>query len=240
MSRKASCFLTLITLIFLAPLPAIAAQADPAQLRAGVMVNLSIAPATNDGCTLSDTQRAIEVDESSSSPYVFVRSTQNVDMYIRFGEKVTIEDGRIIADYSSTSPTGIENIALPEERKGTYFVAIVNCSQSVAEYSFGYWSFFDAAMGVAVHGCKLIRNPAGGYSLKISGVGFRKEDVVVWVGNSVPKKFRTKNLDRSGFTYTTIIAKGKVCRQLPAIISVANRTDPLSGNGVCLEVCPNQ
>jgi len=59
---------------------------------------------------------------------------RNVDLYVRFGQRVTMEGGEIIADFVGRSPTGIEDLYLPRNRPGSYFVAVANCSDAEANY----------------------------------------------------------------------------------------------------------
>ena len=53
-----------------------------------------------------------------------------MDLFVRFGEDNTIQDGRVVADYSSEGITGNERIGItrrsdPPLRAGTYFVSVL-------------------------------------------------------------------------------------------------------------------
>jgi hypothetical protein len=49
---------------------------------------------------------------------IWLRARQNVDLYIRFGERVAVEDGQIIADFTLNSSTGIETFNLLGVKEG--------------------------------------------------------------------------------------------------------------------------
>ena len=54
----------------------------------------------------------------------------NVDLYVRYGEDNVIRGGSVVSDYSSTGPTGNEQIVVtrqsdPPLRAGTYFVSLM-------------------------------------------------------------------------------------------------------------------
>ena len=74
----------------------------------------------------------LEVSENASRVIFTLESVDpdvDVDLYVRFGENNTIQDGRVVADYSSEGITGNERIVItprsdPPLRDGTYFVSI--------------------------------------------------------------------------------------------------------------------
>jgi hypothetical protein len=58
---------------------------------------------------------------------------------MRLGHRVTVEGDRIVADYSSTSPDGDEDVFMhvgtsPPIRAGTYFIAVSNCGPEPADF----------------------------------------------------------------------------------------------------------
>ncbi|HYV04841.1 MAG TPA: hypothetical protein VFB82_09655 [Blastocatellia bacterium] len=90
-----------------------------------------------------------------------------------------------------------------------------------------------------VASCQVERNSSGAFSLKLDGFNFR-EGQTLTVGGVTPKKLKFKNADitRPGF-FTTIVAKGKVCKGLAGIIVVF---DPSMGAGApfaCGKSCPD-
>ena len=75
----------------------------------------------------------LEVSENASRVIFTLESVDpdvDVDLYVRFGENNTIQDGRVVADYFSRSDTGNERIGItyrsdPSLRAGTYFVSVL-------------------------------------------------------------------------------------------------------------------
>ena len=75
----------------------------------------------------------LEVSENASRVIFTLESVDpdvDVDLYVRFGENNTIQDGRVVADYFSRSDTGNERIGItyrsdPPLRAGTYFVSVL-------------------------------------------------------------------------------------------------------------------
>ena len=74
----------------------------------------------------------LEVSENATRVIFTLESVDpdvDVDLYVRFGENNTIQDGRVVADYFSRSDTGNERIGItyrsdPALRAGTYFVSV--------------------------------------------------------------------------------------------------------------------
>ena len=84
----------------------------------------------------------LEVSENASRVIFTLESVDpdvDVDLYVRFGEDNEVQDGRVVADYSSEGITGNERIGItrrsdPPLRAGTYFVsALVFDTGVVAE-----------------------------------------------------------------------------------------------------------
>ena len=75
----------------------------------------------------------LEVSENTSRVIFTLESVDpdvDVDLYVRFGENNTIQDGRVVADYFSRSDTDNERIGItyrsdPPLRAGTYFVSVL-------------------------------------------------------------------------------------------------------------------
>ena len=75
----------------------------------------------------------LEVSENASRVIFTLESVDpdvDADLYVRFGENNTIQDGRVVADYFSRSDTGNERIGItyrsdPSLRAGTYFVSVL-------------------------------------------------------------------------------------------------------------------
>jgi hypothetical protein len=89
-----------------------------------------------------------------------------------------------------------------------------------------------------VQGCRLRRTSTGQFTLNISGFNFIA-GAQVTIGGVRPKKLRFKHLEPGTVnSFTIIIAKGRVCRKLPAVIIVADLGLPPSQPFFCNEVCP--
>ena len=75
----------------------------------------------------------LEVSENASRVIFTLESVDpdvDVDLYVRFGEDNTVQNSRVVADYSSEGITGNERIVItprsdPPLQAGTYFVSIV-------------------------------------------------------------------------------------------------------------------
>ncbi len=80
-----------------------------------------------------DSSFQVEVPENTSRATFTLESVDpdvNVDLYVRYGEDNAIQGGRVVSDYSSTGPTGNEQIVVtpqsdPPLRAGTYFVSLM-------------------------------------------------------------------------------------------------------------------
>ena len=74
----------------------------------------------------------LEVSENASRVIFTLESVDpdvDVDLHVRFGEDNEVQDGRVVADYSSEGITGNERIGItrrsdPPLRAGTYFVSV--------------------------------------------------------------------------------------------------------------------
>jgi hypothetical protein len=240
--KSIAVYCTLYVLFsLLGPLPVLTAQTDTVDLPSGTRIG-SIPAATMNNCFLDQTQYKIEKitlpDDPFYNPIILLRARQNVDLYVRYGERVTVEAGNIIADYSSKSSTGIETFSLSAVKDGTYFLAVSNCSESAANYYITYLVSFDLPFFTIVGGCEIKRSSSGVFSLKITGDGF-KPDIVVAINGVMPKKIKLKNRYADSDIYSTIVAKGKVCRNLPGLIQVANVTQFSSFPFLCNQRCPD-
>jgi hypothetical protein len=103
------------------------------------------APAAG-SCSLSPVQFEFSVPEDECEPIelAFVpllRANQNVRLYVRFGQRVTIENGIVIADFAADSGEAIERrvslhaLTNPALRGGNYFIAISNCGPDAANFT---------------------------------------------------------------------------------------------------------
>ena len=80
-----------------------------------------------------DSSFQVEVPEGAARVTFTLESVDpdvNVDLYVRYGEDNAIQGGNVVSDYSSTGPTGNEQIVVtrdsdPPLRAGTYFVSLM-------------------------------------------------------------------------------------------------------------------
>lgn len=79
----------------------------------------------------------IDVPENASSLLVDLEGTTggDIDLMVRFGERVTVEDGVLLLDYISQSFSGSETILIdgrsdPPIQAGTYFIRIANFAET--------------------------------------------------------------------------------------------------------------
>ncbi len=101
---------------------------------------------TSEGCLLNPVQYKFSVPEGECEPVdslftPLLRADQNVKLYVRFGQRVSVENGRIVADYVADSGAATDRqIAVgptsnPALRSGDYYVAISNCGQTPAAFT---------------------------------------------------------------------------------------------------------
>lgn len=109
-------------------------------LESGKEVKGSIPASTADnGCALGGKQYKIEIVSGDKRLRVVLGGSSNVDLYIRRNAPVAIEDGKIVADFKSTSPRETEGIGIPSFgeapiQPGSYFIAISNCTTAAVDY----------------------------------------------------------------------------------------------------------
>ncbi|MCY4588458.1 MAG: serine protease, partial [Bryobacterales bacterium] len=89
-----------------------------------------------------DSSFQVEVPEGAASVTFTLESVDpdvNVDLYVRYGEDNAVQGGSVVSDYSSTGPTGNEQIVVtpqsaPPLRAGTYYVSLMlRTTRAVAE-----------------------------------------------------------------------------------------------------------
>jgi subtilisin family serine protease len=113
---------------------------DTVMLTSGVPVMGSIpAPQPGSGL-LGQTQYTIQVPTGAQQLKIDLSGNQDVDLYVRFGQRIVIENGRLVANYGSESPTGTESIMItpsssPPLRQGMYFIAVGNFGPSAATFT---------------------------------------------------------------------------------------------------------
>ena len=109
-------------------------------LESGKEVTGSVQASTvaND-CVLGGKQYKIEIVGGDKKLRVVLGGNSNVDLYIRRGAPVAVEDGKIVSDFKSVSERSVEGIGLPLHgsgplQQGSYFIAISNCTTAAVNY----------------------------------------------------------------------------------------------------------
>jgi hypothetical protein len=101
-------------------------------------------------CALGRTQYTISVADlqycgSASGWLVALHGDQNLNLYVRNGQRVAVEDGQVVADFVSKPPSGnglfsVFGSVSPTPMTRTYFIAVENCNPNAANYSLTFRS----------------------------------------------------------------------------------------------------
>ena len=96
-------------------------------------------------CVLGRTQYTISVADLlycgwGSGWFVSLRGDQNLNLYVRNGQRVAVEEGRVVADFVSKPPEGnglfsVFGAVSQAPTTRTYFIAVENCNSNAANYS---------------------------------------------------------------------------------------------------------
>ena len=117
-------------------------RTDTVALTSGVPASGSIpAPPSGSG-VLGPIQYRIAVPERANQLKVELATmgTADTDLFVRFGQRVTIESGRVVADYRAETSSGNESLTItplssPPLRTGDYFIAVVNFGPGPANFT---------------------------------------------------------------------------------------------------------
>jgi hypothetical protein len=99
------------------------------------------APKTNEeDAVMDDRQYTIQVPAGASQLRVELDGNQDVDLYVRAGQRVTVGSSGLEADYASDTPTGHESVTItpsssPSLRAGRYFIAVLNFGPGAATFN---------------------------------------------------------------------------------------------------------
>ena len=130
-------------------LPEISGGALPSGQPAAFRLELVDTPMLFSG----DSSFQVEVPEGATRATFTLESVDpdvNVDLYVRYGKDNALQGRRVVSDYSSTGPTGNEQIVVspqsdPPLRAGTYYVSVMlRTTRAVAEVTLT--AEFDAAV----------------------------------------------------------------------------------------------
>ncbi|MBL8189997.1 MAG: hypothetical protein JNK38_18425 [Acidobacteria bacterium] len=109
-------------------------------LVSGVPQTGSVANAQPGFCLLSETQYTIQVPAGATQLGVTLVSNQDVDLYLRFGQPLTIANGEILHDHKATTGGNTESLIItpagsPPLQAGTYFIGVNNCGTGSASFT---------------------------------------------------------------------------------------------------------
>jgi len=114
---------------------------DTAPLISGTPQTGSIgAPVQVGGGVLGSTQYTILVPNGATQLKVDLTGNQDVDLYVRFGQRVAISNGRVAADFTSETDSNFESVTItpansPALQAGTYFIAVGNFGPGAANFT---------------------------------------------------------------------------------------------------------
>lgn len=105
----------------------------------------SISMPERNACALSRTQYTVSLDDSMYCDWgtgwtISLLGDQDLNLYVRKGQRVAVEDGRVVADFESKRPTGngilsVSSSISPAPATHTYFVAVENCNRNATNYA---------------------------------------------------------------------------------------------------------
>lgn len=154
-----------VTAILYAPTASITIEPlNAGDFAAGSISAPLVDPKTAGDCVLGDTQYKIEYPGGARKLLIEARGSSDVDVYVRRGSLVAVEQGKILADFKSETPRSTETLRVPNfgysnlVERGTYFIAISNCGPGAADYSLT-WKAEDpsgnATIDLAAHGVEV-------------------------------------------------------------------------------------
>jgi len=96
-------------------------------------------------CSLSRTQYTVSISDSGycdtpSGWTVSLRGDRSLNLYARLGQRVAVEDGKVVADFASKTPEGNGSFSVGNSTPAaagvrTYFIAVESCNPNAANYA---------------------------------------------------------------------------------------------------------
>ena len=117
-----------------------ALEGDTKALIPGVSQPGSISAPSAGSAVLGSTQYTVQVPNGAGQLMVELNGNQDVDLYVRAGQRITIGSSGPVADHVSDSPTGVESATItpsssPPLGVGTYFIAVANYGPGAASFT---------------------------------------------------------------------------------------------------------
>ncbi len=89
---------------------------------------------------LGATQYTIQVPSGAAQLRIDLSGNQDVDLFVRFGQKIIIDGGGVVSDFKADSASSSESITItpassPSLQAGTYFIAVGNIGPGAASFS---------------------------------------------------------------------------------------------------------
>jgi hypothetical protein len=96
--------------------------------------------AGEEDAVIDDGQYTIQVPTGANQLIIELDGNQDIDLYVRAAQRVTINSSGLVADYVSNSPAGHESVVItpsssPALRAGTYYIAILNFGPGSASFT---------------------------------------------------------------------------------------------------------
>ncbi len=98
------------------------------------------APQQPGGGVLGETQYSIQVPTGATQLKIDLSGNQDVDLYVRFGSRIAIQNGAIVADFKSETTTNNESVTItptssPALQVGAYYIAVANWGSGPASFT---------------------------------------------------------------------------------------------------------
>lgn len=117
-------------------------RTDTVVLTSGVPASGSIPAPPRGSGILGGIQYRITVAEGASQLKVELttRGSADTDLFVRFGQRVTLQGGQVVADYRAETSSGNEMLTItplssPPLRRGDYFIAVGNFGPGPADFT---------------------------------------------------------------------------------------------------------
>ncbi|MGH9850823.1 MAG: NF038122 family metalloprotease, partial [Blastocatellia bacterium] len=98
------------------------------------------APQQPGGGVLGETQYTIRVPTGATQLKVDLSGNPDIDLFVRYGNRIAIQNGAIVSDFKSESATGNESITItpgssPALQAGLYYIAVGNFGPGAANFT---------------------------------------------------------------------------------------------------------